>query len=158
MDKRHVARRLADRYVAMGNVSAVVLGGSLGRGRGDEVSDVELDIDWQRQPSDAQRKAPASALKGDVTSLWPYDADDGEWSEDVRVLGVDVTVSGFAADEVDRWIASLAAPRDLYLVRQMRMSAIQEGEVFSTAKRGSQTGAAPEPTRAVWRWSPLPVS
>ncbi len=123
-----MTQQLADQYVATGNVSAVMLAGSLGRGRGDEFSDVELDVYWTTPPSDDQRRTPALALGGEVTTLWPYDADDAEWSEDVRVRGVDVTVSGFTTAEIGRWTTSLAAPDDLYLLRQMRMSAIHGGK------------------------------
>ena len=128
MEPRCAAQQLADRYAATGNVAAVVLAGSLGRGRADAFSDVELDVYWAQSPSDDQRQAPALALKGEITALWPYDAEDAEWSEDVRVLGVDVTVSGFAVDEIDRWILTLPTANKPHFVRQMRLSAIHEGE------------------------------
>lgn len=121
---------MADRYVATGNVAAVVLAGSIGRGRADAFSDVELDVYWVDPPSDHQRRVPAGGLGGDVTQLWAYDADDAEWAEDVHVLGVDVTVSGFTCRAIDEWIASLAADSDADLVRQMRLSALQEGEIL----------------------------
>ncbi|HLT61311.1 MAG TPA: hypothetical protein VK020_08975 [Microlunatus sp.] len=140
MDRSDAVRQLANQYVATGAVAAVVLAGSLGRGRDDVFSDVELDVYWARPPTDDQRREPAAALGGEITRLWPYDADDAEWSEEVRVLGVDVTVSGFHADEIDRWIASPADPSGPNLLRQLRISAILEGTVLYG-----------EPVVAAWR-------
>lgn len=130
MEPFRAAQQLAEQYAATGAVSAVVLAGSLGRGRADAFSDVELDVYWASPPSDDQRQVPTLALDGEITRLWPYDSDDSEWSEDVHVLGFDVTVSGFVAAEIDRWVASLAASSEPYLVRQMRMSALLQGEVL----------------------------
>lgn len=130
MDQDHVARRLAEQYAATGNVCSVVLAGSLGRGRADRFSDVELDVYWEAPPTDAQRRAAAYGLGGTVTTLWPYDGDDSEWSEDVHVQGVDVTVSGFARAEIDHWIDALPDATGPSIVQQMRLSALHEGKVL----------------------------
>ncbi|TLP97574.1 hypothetical protein FEF26_07305 [Nesterenkonia salmonea] len=128
MHRRKAAQELADQYVATGNVSAVMLAGSLGRGRNDEFSDVELDVYWTVPPTDDQRRDPTLALQGAVTKLWPYDIEDAEWSENVRICDAEVTVSGFSVAEIDSWIALMDAADEPHLIRQMRMSAIHEGE------------------------------
>lgn len=130
MDSQRAAQLLGEQYVATGNVSAVLLAGSRGRGRADAFSDVELDVYWYRAPSDAQRRAPTAALGGTIVDLWPYDQEDAEWSEDVRVSGIGITVSGFTRVQVERWVHALAFDPGPSIVRQMRLSALHEGEVM----------------------------
>lgn len=130
MDRRRTALQLGAQYLATGDVAAVMLAGSLGRGRGDAFSDVEVDVYWTHPPTDTQRRAPAARVGGTVTHLWPYDADDDEWSEEVRSDGVDVTISGFTCDTIDRWITALPTGNGLRLVHQLRLAAIHDGEVL----------------------------
>lgn len=82
MSATHLARDLAARYAETGNVAAVVIAGSVGRGRADGYSDLELDVYWHAPPTEAQRVA---ALGGQVHRLWPYEEAEAEWSEDLGV-------------------------------------------------------------------------
>lgn len=122
MADRNVIAALARQYVATGNVSAVILAGSIGRGRADSLSDVELDVYWTTPPNDGERRAPSVALGGYVQRLWPYDSDDAEWSEDIIAREIDVTVSGFLVARVDTWIDSVAGAADPNIGKQMRVS------------------------------------
>lgn len=122
-----MAQVVGEQYAATGAVSAVLLAGSRGRGRSDAFSDVEVDVHWDCPPSDEQRCAPAKTLSGEILNLWPYDHEGAEWSEDLRVSGIHITVSGFTCAQLDHWIdVDVTSPT---MARQMRLSALKEGEV-----------------------------
>ena len=70
-----LARRAAPVYAATGNVSAVLAAGSVGRGRADAYSDLELDVYWQAPPSDADRLGVITALGAELVDLWPYELE-----------------------------------------------------------------------------------
>lgn len=80
-----IARQVAGGYAASGRTSATVIAGSVGRGRADAFSDVEIDVYWNRSPSDDERRASVERCGGVVTTLWPHEPDEGEWSEDFTV-------------------------------------------------------------------------
>ncbi|MGO1975026.1 MAG: hypothetical protein ACTH2Q_18885 [Propionibacteriaceae bacterium] len=136
MEAIEVARTVADAYAREGDVAAVLVAGSLGRGRADAHSDVEVDVYWRRPPGDDERRRAVAATGGELRRLWPHEPDEGEWSEDLDVEQHDVTVSGFTADWLEATIATRA---EFDLLAQLRLSAIHEGEVL--------VGAA-----AVQRW------
>lgn len=134
MSATQVARDLAGHYAGTGNVAAVLIAGSVGRGRADVHSDLELDVYWREPPTDAQRLAPVRALGGQVRQLWPYEPADAEWSEDLRVRGVAATVSGFTYEWMQRSIVEVIDSGDADLGKQMRISAVTEGTaLFGTA-------------------------
>lgn len=127
MTAMEVARALTEGYVDTGNVAAVVVAGSVGRGRPDAHSDLELDVYWHRPPSDAERCAPVRGLGGRLQRVWAYEPVDAEWSEDLTVAGVDVTVSGFTTSWLDACIEDVTVDGDADVTKQMRLSALNEG-------------------------------
>jgi len=73
---------LAPIYAANPHVAAVLLGGSTARGHADRYSDIELGVFWHQPPTDAERQAAASAIRGDLVQLYPYDSAEEVWCDD----------------------------------------------------------------------------
>jgi hypothetical protein len=127
MSSMEVAQALTRHYVDNGNVAAVVVAGSVGRGRADAHSDLELDVYWHRPPTDEERLAPIRAAEGQVRQFWAYEPVDAEWSEELTADGVEVTVSGFTASWLEACIEQVTVDGDADVTKQMRLSAINEG-------------------------------
>lgn len=123
-----LARRAASVYAATGKVSAVLAAGSVGRGRADAYSDLELDVYWQVPPSDADRLGVITTLGAELTDLWPYEQD--EWSENYRLDGADVGVSGFLADWLTTCIEDVVGRADPDVLKQVRLAALNDGIVL----------------------------
>jgi len=99
-----VAERAAGVYAGNRNLAALAAAGSVGAGIADRFSDLELDCYWVRPPANADRLAPVRALDGELTTLWDYDQDEQEWSEDYLVGGLGVTVSNFLVSSVEQFL------------------------------------------------------
>lgn len=122
-----LAARAAKAYAGTGRVDAVVLAGSVGRGRDDANSDLELDVFWAEPPTDSVRRFVVESLDGEIEQLWPYEPDEGEWSDDYRVDGIDVGVSGFTTPWMDECIGDVVERFDPAILKQLRLSALHEG-------------------------------
>lgn len=107
-----VARKAAAAYTRNPKLAALTVAGSVGAGLADQFSDLELDCYWSAAPSARDRTGPIEALDGSLTALWDYDADEGEWSEDFRLDGLDVTVSNFLTVTVDRFLDEVTGEAD----------------------------------------------
>jgi len=127
MSSMEVAKALTRHYVDNGNVAAVVVAGSVGRGRADAHSDLELDVYWHRPPTDEERLAPIRAAGDQVRQFWAYEPVDAEWSEELTADGVEVTVSGFTASWLEACIEQVTVDGDADVTKQMRLSVINEG-------------------------------
>lgn len=128
MDLWNLAERVASSYADNPKVSATVVAGSVGRGRHDEFSDVEVDVYWAGPPTDQDRLAAIRESGGVLSTLWDYDPEDAEWSEDFTVEGIPTTVSNFTCSEID----AVLGRRDRFTqLDQMRLSAIHEGRVVT---------------------------
>jgi hypothetical protein len=120
-----VARRAAPVYAGNGRLAAFAVAGSVGGGQADRFSDLEIDCYWHEPPADADRLAPIEALGGRPGTLWEYDPDDAEWSDDYELDGLDVTVSSFVTGTVDGWLDTVTLRADTDPVKHMRLAAIQ---------------------------------
>jgi hypothetical protein len=120
-----VARQAALAYAENPKLAALTVAGSVGSGLADRYSDLELDCYWHSAPGDTDRTGPVYALGGDLTQFWDYDEDDKEWSEDYRVGQLDVTVSNFLADTIDRFLDDVVLNADTDPVKHMRLAAVQ---------------------------------
>lgn len=126
-----LARTAAPIYAATGKVSAVLAAGSVGRGRADAYSDLELDVYWQVPPSDTDRLGVITALGAELIDLWPF--EQAEWSENYRLDGADVGVSGFLAEWLTTCIADVVERADPDVLKQMRLAALNDGIVLHGA-------------------------
>jgi hypothetical protein len=120
-----VAERAAGVYAGNRNLAALAAAGSVGAGIADRFSDLELDCYWVRPPANADRLAPVRALDGELTTLWDYDQDEQEWSEDYLVGGLGVTVSNFLVSSVEQFLDDVLVRASTDPVRHMRLAALQ---------------------------------
>ena len=145
--RAQMAADVARAYAADGDVAAVVLAGSVARGWADRHSDIELDVFWHRPPRDDQRRAalaragavvhvdwstpPDEAAyrallvqqRGQLSQIWPY--EDQEWSEHFYVDGVNIGVSAFLVETLERWIGDVVERCDTDDDKHMRLAAMQ---------------------------------
>jgi hypothetical protein len=119
------ARRAAQAYQPNPKLAALAVAGSVGSGLADRFSDLELDCYWLSPPGDLDRTCPIQALGGELTALWDYDQDEEEWSEDYRLGQLDVTVSNFLTDTIERFLGQVVQHADTDPVKHMRLAALQ---------------------------------
>ena len=79
------ARQMTTIYAQNPKVRAIVISGSVSRGQADGYSDIELDLFWQKPPTEVERIRPIQQVNGRIIMIEPY-ADD-EWSEDYHRPG-----------------------------------------------------------------------
>ncbi len=128
MDLWNLAEQVASSYAHNPEVSATVVAGSVGRGRHDAFSDIEVDVYWAGAPTDQDRLAAVRESSGILKTLWDYDPEDAEWSEDFTVEGIPTTVSNFTCSEIE---AVLGRQDTFTHLDQMRLSAIHTGRVVT---------------------------
>ena len=118
---------MAQRYAAADGVAAVLLAGSVARGLADARSDVEVDVYWQRAPSDAERRA----VVDDAGWEWVYaEVDEHEWADGVRLDGVKVDVSQFVTATIDGYLDALREG-DTEPELQVRATALLDGRALA---------------------------
>jgi hypothetical protein len=126
-----VAWRILDAYPTGASPEAFAVAGSVGAGLADRFSDLEIDCYWDHAPGDSERLAPVSALGADLTTLWPYDEADQEFSEDYVLDGLDVTISNFTCASVDAMIADMHDQGSIADATQYRFAALTRSRVLS---------------------------
>lgn len=120
-----LAQEAAQAYAGNGQLAALAVAGSVGTGLADEFSDLELDCYWLSPPRESDRTGPIDALGGDLQTLWAYDRDDQEWSEDFRLGELGVTVSNFLTTTIERFLHDVLVRADTAPLKHMRMAALQ---------------------------------
>jgi hypothetical protein len=138
--RMEAGRRAAGVYTRNPKLAALTVAGSVGAGVADQFSDLELDCYWSAPVNDQDRAGPVQALGGTLTTLWAYDADEEEWSDDFRLGELDVTVSNFLTSTVDRFLDQVTGQADTDPVKHMRLAAVQRSQPL-----------AGEPLIASWR-------
>lgn len=83
MDVPNSAERVASNDARTPRVSATVVAGSVGRGRHDEFSDIEIDVYWAGPPTDQERLAAMRESGGGLSTLWDYETKDAGWCRTV---------------------------------------------------------------------------
>jgi hypothetical protein len=126
-----IAERAAAAYTQNPKLAALTVSGSVGAGMADRYSDLELDCYWSQAPTDQDRTGPVESLGGKLVTLWDYDADEEEWSEDFRLDELGVTVSNFLTSTIDRWLDGVVRHADTDLVKHMRLAALQRSQVLA---------------------------
>lgn len=119
-----LAERIAPAYAALPGVRAVLLAGSVARGWADRYSDIEMTLVWDTAPTDDARRDVAAQV-GTLVNLYPYDDVNAEWSDDVRVAGVEFQVSHRLVTEIEQWLADVVEGYDSALVKQDLIAIIQ---------------------------------
>lgn len=120
-----LAEQSAEAYVSNEKLAAMTVAGSVGSGLADRFSDLELDCYWLAPPSNLDRSDPIRLLGGELEVLSDYDHDDEEWSDDYRLAHLDVTVSSFLVDTIDRFLDDVVLRIDTDPVKHMRLAALE---------------------------------
>jgi hypothetical protein len=123
--RMEVAERAAAAYAPNQRLAVFAVAGSVGPGRADRFSDLEVDCYWHEPPEDRDRLAPIKALGGQIEGFWDYDADEEEWSEDYTLGVLNVTISSFTVATMERWLDAVTLRADTDPVKHMRLAAIQ---------------------------------
>jgi hypothetical protein len=120
-----LAQRIAPGYSQNPKVAVVVVAGSVGRGKADRFSDIEIDVYWHEPPTDEDRRRPIARVNGDIKIFWSYSEEEEEWGEEYTVGGVSIGISSFLVSTMDRFIADVVERGDASVLKQMRLAAIQ---------------------------------
>lgn len=128
------AERIAAAYGPMPKLRVVAVAGSVAAGLADRWSDLEIDCYWNAAPTPEERLAPIRQLGAELVTMWDYDEDDQEWSEDYRLGEHSVTTSNFTIATVDIFLDSVLNEEDLDPVKHFRLAALGN----SQSLRGEQ--------------------
>ncbi|MFC0186916.1 DUF4037 domain-containing protein [Fictibacillus aquaticus] len=119
------AEEAAAIYSANPKVKAVLLAGSVSRGWQDKYSDIEINIFWQEDPTDIDRKSAIQQMNGDILSYFEY--EDEEWSESYMSEGVKFEISSFHCSTVEETIHCVMEYFSSSLDEQALIAAIEAG-------------------------------
>jgi len=117
------ARRVAAVYAENPKLAALVVAGSVGTGRADELSDTELDLYWDQPPTDEDRRSVIERVQGEIVYYMPL--EDDEWSDAYLVDGLKIEVSSFLVPTIDRYVADVMERYDTATEKQLRFAALQ---------------------------------
>lgn len=123
--RRRLAEIVAPEYAANPKVAGVLLAGSVARGTADKYSDIEIDIFWHAPPTDADLLAPIERVGWRL--LYRH-VDEYEWADGFYIEGIKVDTSQFLVTTLDRWIEDVIERADLEVEKQLRISAIRQGQ------------------------------
>ena len=79
-----LAQRIAAAYARQPHALVVMVAGSVGRGRADRYSDIEIDVYYARPTTEQERIAAVEGCGGMVEALTE---DDDEWEEQMVLDG-----------------------------------------------------------------------
>src|SRR5512146_2753569 len=88
-------------YAASPNAAAVMIAGSVGRGRDDRYSDLEIDVYYQHAPTRAERTGCVEASGAKLVLL---DEDADEWEEQMDFNGFHAATSTFLISTLERYL------------------------------------------------------
>jgi hypothetical protein len=134
--RRKLATRIAPIYAANPHVVAVLLGGSAARGHSDRYSDIELGLFWRHPPTDAERRAAIAEIGGDLIALYPFDAQEQVWCDDLMLgrrapgsshSGVLVELVHYTQATVERTLNAMLEQHDPDELKQNLLAGIVDG-------------------------------
>jgi len=88
-----LARRIAPAYARNATIQAMIIHGSVARGWADQYSDLEMRAIWKHAPSDAERVKAIQRAKGDLRQLYPYEAENFDWTDEFYLDDIKVDLS-----------------------------------------------------------------
>jgi hypothetical protein len=99
-----LAQQIAASYARNPNAQVVMIAGSVGRGRTDRYSDIEVDVYYTEPPTEAERTAAVEGCGGLVEK---FDEDDDEWEEQMLVGGFHAASSTFLIATLERYLTEV---------------------------------------------------
>ena len=122
---RHaLAQQIAAHYIANPKVMTVIVGGSVAQGYADHFSDIDLAVFWTAPPTEKERKAIIKRASGISWQLFPYNREEGCWSEDFEVAGVTIDVRHMTVETAERILADVLERADPTLTKQQHLAAL----------------------------------
>jgi predicted nucleotidyltransferase len=116
-----LAERIAAAYARNPNTAAIMIAGSVGRGRADRWSDIEIDVYYHRPPTITERRAAVEHAGGTLLAL---DEDDDEWEERMRFGAFEAATSTFLTSTMERYLNVVVDRADVAPLAQTRLSAL----------------------------------
>ncbi len=117
-----LAQRIAAAYARQPNAQVVMVAGSVGRGRADHYSDIEIDVYYARPPTEQERIAAVEACSGVVEALAE---DDDEWEEQMLLDGFHAASSTFLIATMERYLMEVVDRAEIAPAAQVRLSSLQ---------------------------------
>ena len=125
-----LAERIAASYARSSNARVVMIAGSVGRGRADRFSDIEVDVYYAEPPTTAERLAAVEGCGG-VVELLDEDAD--EWEEQMLVDGFHAASSTCLTATMERYLSEV--------VDQGRIAPLAQTRLYSVLNAATIKGA-----------------
>lgn len=117
-----LARKIAASYARNPNARVVMIAGSVGRGRADRYSDIEVDVYYERPPTEAERIAGVEGCGGVVDK---FDEDEDEWEEQMFLGGFHAATSTFLTSTMERYLAEVVDQHQIAPSAQTRLYSLQ---------------------------------
>jgi hypothetical protein len=118
--------KIAPIYAAHPDVAAVVVCGSASRDLSDSFSDLEMCTFWTRPPTDEERLDLIRQTGGTRVNLYPFEEENGDWSEEFLLPGLKVDMGHRTLDFTEHWIADTIERFNPDLSRQDTISLIHD--------------------------------
>ena len=116
-----LAEQIAAAYAQNPKTAAIMIAGSVGRGRADRYSDIEIDVYYMAAPTVAERIAAVEGAGAIVESL---DEDEDEWEEQMLLGGVHAATSTFLVSTLERYLSEVVDQGQIAPSAQMRLHSL----------------------------------
>lgn len=117
-----LAERIVAAYASNPNVVVAMIAGSVGRGTADRYSDIEVDVYYNRPPTEQERIAAVERCGGVVEQLAE---DDDEWEEQMLVGGFHASSSTFLVSTMERYLHEVVDQYQIAPSAQVRLFSLQ---------------------------------
>lgn len=133
------AKKVTEYYRSNPKVDVVYISGSVSRGWADEYSDIEINVLWNKDPTDEERLYPMKERGGEILDFYPY--EDEEWSETYMVSNIKYEISNFRTTTFQRIISDLLIKYNGDIEKQVLLASLQSGipligkDIFNDLRR-----------------------
>ncbi len=130
-----LAKRIAALYARHPNARVVMVAGSVSRGCADRYSDIEIDVYYDRPPTETERIAAVEGCGATVTLL---DEDADEWEEQMNIGGFYAHSSTFLVQTMERYLTEVVEACQISPLAQVRLSSLQHAVTIKGATQVQQ--------------------
>jgi hypothetical protein len=116
-----LAERIGSSYARDPNAAVVMVAGSVGRGSADRYSDIEIDVYYERPPTEAER---VNAVRGAGGTLVALGEDEDEWEERMAFGGFEAHTSTFLVPTMERYLREVLDEFDTGPAAQTRLFSV----------------------------------
>ncbi len=122
--RQALAQQIAADYSANPKVTTVIVGGSVARGCADHFSNIDLGVFWTTPPTEKARRAIINRAGGRRASIFPFNREEGGWSEHFEVARVTIDVRHVTVETIERILADMLERADPSLAKQQHLAAL----------------------------------